>query len=75
MSSLQQKDSPHSARDRRGQRITFFTVAEVAEQLNVCTRTVRRWIERKLLARHLFGTAVRVSEADLKAFIAQHREP
>jgi excisionase family DNA binding protein len=51
----------------------FFTVEEVADFLNVCTRTVRRWIERGELVAHRFGTAVRIAESDLRAFIARQR--
>ena len=43
--------------------------------LGVSTRTVRRWIKRGDLVAHHFGTAVRIAEADLKAFIARHRHP
>ncbi len=52
----------------------FFTLGEVAEILNVCTRTVRRWIKSGELPVHRFGTAVRIAESDLKGFIARHRD-
>jgi excisionase family DNA binding protein len=42
--------------------------------LGVSTRTVRRWIARGELAVHRFGTSVRVSDDDLRAFLARHRE-
>jgi excisionase family DNA binding protein len=51
----------------------FFTVKQVAEALGVSSRTVRRWIKNEELAVHRFGGAVRVAEADLKAFLAAHR--
>jgi excisionase family DNA binding protein len=51
----------------------FFTVLQIAEMLDVSTRTVRRWIESEALAVHRFGGVVRVAEADLKAFLASHR--
>lgn len=51
----------------------FFTIAEVAESLNISTRTVRRWIKRGELVSHRFGAAVRIAETDLRAFLAQHR--
>lgn len=60
-------------RDRR-HRIQFFTIAEVAEMLRVCTRTVRRWIAAGELVAHRFGNAVRIAEPDLRAFLALHRE-
>ena len=52
----------------------FFTVAQVAELLTVSGKTVRRWIDRGLLAKHEFGSAVRISEIDLRTFIAMHRK-
>ena len=53
--------------------IRFFTVAEVADAVEVSVRTVRRWIKSGDLVAHHFGTAVRIAESDLKAFLAQHR--
>jgi excisionase family DNA binding protein len=70
---LRQAGVPHALRDRVGQRTTFFTIADVAERLNVCERTVRRWIDFGLLRVHRFGRTVRISEADLAAFLATHR--
>jgi excisionase family DNA binding protein len=51
----------------------FFTIAQVAELLEVSTRTVRRWIDTGVLVTHRFGGVVRVAEHDLRAFLAQHR--
>ena len=55
-------------------RTAFFTIAELAERLNVCERTVRRWIALGLLPVHRFGRTVRISQADLAAFLATHRD-
>jgi len=52
----------------------FYTVGEIAHQLNVSSRTVRRWFANRQLAVHRFGRSVRVSEADLKAFLAVNRD-
>jgi excisionase family DNA binding protein len=51
----------------------FFTVLQIAEMLDVSTRTVWRWIKNEGLAVHRFNGVVRVAEADLKAFLAAHR--
>ena len=51
----------------------FFAVEEVAEILGVCDRTVRRWIARKKLIAHDFEGIIRISESDLRAFVAQRR--
>jgi excisionase family DNA binding protein len=52
----------------------FFTVDEIAHQLNVSPRTVHRWIADRRLVVHRIGRSVRVSEADLKTFLAVHRD-
>jgi excisionase family DNA binding protein len=62
----------HGGHDRH-HRIHFFTITETAEMLRVCTRTVRRWIDRGELIAHRFGNAVRIAEPDLRAFLAVHR--
>jgi excisionase family DNA binding protein len=55
-------------------RIRFFTIAEVAERLQVAPRTVRRWIKAGDLIVHRVGGVVRIAEVDLRAFLAPHRE-
>ena len=54
--------------------VRFFTSAEVAEHLSVPARTVWRWIKAGALPVHRFGAAVRISEVDLRVFIATRRE-
>jgi excisionase family DNA binding protein len=61
-------------RDRRPPDIRFFTIPEVAERVRVCPRTVRRWIEAGHLVLYRIGGVVRISESDLRAFLAVHRE-
>ena len=51
----------------------FYTVEQVAEDLNVSPRSVRRWIRSKALVAHRFGASVRIAESERKAFIARHR--
>jgi excisionase family DNA binding protein len=51
----------------------FFTIDQVAEFLNLSSRSVRRLIDDGQLPVHRFGRAVRIAEADLRAFIAIHR--
>jgi excisionase family DNA binding protein len=63
-----------AGRRHRDNQIRFFTIAEVAERLNVATRTVRRWIKADDLIVHRVGGVVRVAEGDLRAFLALHRE-
>ena len=54
--------------------LNFFTIEEVADFLSLSTRSVRRLISRGLLPVHRFGRAVRIAEADLRVYIATHRE-
>ena len=61
-------------RRHRDGHIEFSTITEVAERLHVAPRTVRRWIVAGDLVVHRVGGVVRVSEGDLRAFLALHRE-
>jgi excisionase family DNA binding protein len=67
---------PSEARDPKahGVRPKFFTIAGVAVHLDVAPRTVHRWVAERKLVVHRIGRSVRVSEADLKAFLAAHRD-
>ena len=51
----------------------FYTIGQIADRLEVSTRTVRRWIKNELLIAHDFSGLVRVSEADFQSFLAAHR--
>lgn len=46
-----------------------LAVKQVAEELGVCGRTIRRWIDRGELRVHRLGRLLRVSEPDLIAFV------
>ena len=58
----------------RDNQLKFFTIAEVAERLDVATRTVRRWIEFDDFVVHRIGGVVRIAEDDLRAFLAVRRQ-
>ncbi|THD71888.1 MAG: DNA-binding protein [Bradyrhizobium sp.] len=51
----------------------FFTIAEVAEIVEVATRTVRRWIKSGDLVAYRFRGLVRIGAADLNEFLEAHR--
>ncbi len=51
----------------------FWTIQGIAEHLDVSQRTVRRWIASGELVAHKLGRAVRVSDSDLRDFLARHR--
>jgi excisionase family DNA binding protein len=52
----------------------FFTVTQIADFLEVSTRTVRRWITARLLMAHRINGLVRISETDFRAFLAAQRD-
>lgn len=54
-------------------RIRLFSVAAVAECLDVSVRTVRRFVSSGELAAHKLRGAVRISESDLRKFLETHR--
>lgn len=64
----------HALHDRGRQHITFVAIADVAARLDVCERTVRRWIKAGALPVHRIGGLVRISEADFATFLALRRE-
>ena len=49
------------------------TVAEVAERLNVSTKTVTRWIEEGKISAFRFGKSYRIEEKVLEQFIENSR--
>ena len=51
----------------------LFSINEVAAELDVSPKTVRRWIAAGELPVHRLGRQLRISEADLLAFIARSR--
>jgi excisionase family DNA binding protein len=52
----------------------FYTISDVANFLDVSTRTIRRWIRNGLLVAHRINGVVRISEADFQAFMSAHRD-
>jgi len=65
---------PTSDQRRGGGLPRFYTIKTVADTLEVSTRTVRRWIARGDLIKHHMNGVIRIAEADLRAFLALHRE-
>jgi len=52
----------------------YVTIKAVAEAMSISPRTVRRWIAKGALAVHRVDGVVRIAEADLRAFLAIHRQ-
>ena len=59
---------------RHAQVPAMLTVSDVAARLQVCTKTVRRWIDRSELRVHRMGRQLRISEDDVATFIAVTRK-
>jgi excisionase family DNA binding protein len=53
--------------------IQLHTVPEVADQLKVSQKQVRRWIASGDLIAHRLGRQLRIADSDLRAFLAQRR--
>jgi excisionase family DNA binding protein len=53
---------------------TLLSVQQVADILNVSTKTVRRMLQDGKLNFHRIATAIRVSDEDLYAYIRSTRE-
>jgi excisionase family DNA binding protein len=51
----------------------FYTIQEISDSLDVCPRTVRRWIDSRELIAHGLGRLVRVADDDLRIFLARRR--
>ena len=52
----------------------LLAVTDVAQRLQVSSKTARRWIERRDLRTHRLGRQLRVPEEDLVAFLSQRRK-
>lgn len=58
----------------RGRPVTQLrTIEETAELWNVSPRTVQRAIKSRALPAHRIGRLVRISDADIEAFLASKR--
>jgi excisionase family DNA binding protein len=53
--------------------LKFYTISQIAEFVEVSTRTVRRWIAEGLLVAHRINGLVRISDSDFQAFLASYR--
>jgi excisionase family DNA binding protein len=61
-------------RHRGGGLPKYYSIKAVAEAFDVSARTIRRWIANGDLVVHRVHGVVRIAEADLRAFLALHRE-
>lgn len=66
--------NPHITGTARARAVTKLrTIEETAELWNVSPRTVYRLIKSGALPAHRFGRLVRISDADIAAFLAANR--
>jgi excisionase family DNA binding protein len=49
----------------------FYTTSEVSRMLHMSQRVVQEWVRTGQLRAAHYGTAWRISHADLEAFVAQ----
>jgi len=56
------------------QEAKLLTIIQVADVLNVSTKTVRRMIESGVLHHHRVGRIIRLSDEDLRAYINSTRQ-
>jgi excisionase family DNA binding protein len=61
------------AQPERPEHRDFFTVGETARHLRLCEKQVRRLIWRGELPAFRFGTALRITKADIAAYVAARR--
>lgn len=54
--------------------LRFHSIKAVSLMLAVSEKTVQRFIDRGELPRHRMGGQVRISDHDLRAFVAMRRE-
>ena len=52
----------------------LYSIKKVAQQFDVCTKTVERWITKKDLPSYRLGGRILVSEEDLLAHLRKHRQ-
>jgi excisionase family DNA binding protein len=60
--------NPQSATARK-----FHTIQAISDSLDVCARTVSRWIASGELIAHRLGRTVRIADDDLQVFLARRR--
>ena len=65
--------SGNTSQTQRVERL--LTIPQVAELLQVCPKTIRRWIERGELVAHRLGRQWRIAQNDLETFLKIRRHP
>jgi excisionase family DNA binding protein len=50
-----------------------LNIAEVASELGVCTKTIRRWVKTRRLSCYVIGSRYRFKREDVEAFVQKAR--
>ena len=53
--------------------IRLLTISDIAERLQVSTKTIRRWIKKGDLIAHQLGSQWRISKVDMELFLRTRR--
>ena len=51
----------------------YLSIQETAERLGICMNSAYRWTRSGVIPSAKFGSAIRVSEADIEKFYEQNR--
>ena len=51
----------------------FLSISELAERMDVSTKTIRRWIKAGEIRTHKLGRQIRVTEEDAHSFVLRRR--
>ena len=54
--------------------LRFHSIDDVASQLHVSSKSVRRWIAAGRLVSHRLGRQIRISQQDLEGFLSASRK-
>jgi excisionase family DNA binding protein len=52
----------------------FHSIDDVARQLHVSSKSIRRWIAAGRLVSHRLGRQIRISQRDLEGFLSASRK-
>jgi excisionase family DNA binding protein len=54
--------------------LRFHSIDDVARQLHVSSKSIRRWIAAGRLGSHKLGRQIRISQRDLEGFLSASRK-
>jgi len=60
--------------DPTTKKASYFSIQQIADELNVCTKTIRRWIADDKLPAYKLGNQWRIASGDLDIFLKLRRK-